>query len=141
MNDLTVNLHQSKCSPGQILTGKVTWSSVSEGSEAISIRLIWFTSGKGDRDYQIVDSVDVMLSGASEDVSFEFQLPRRPLGFEGKLISLIWAVEAVVKPSNQSALVEFELTDGYEPIALTDKSDQLKAHGMSKPFFSMGQNG
>ena len=136
MNKLTVILDDDIYSTGKTLTGNVTCSGISKHAKLLSIRLIWFTQGKGDRDYATADSVDVELSEAYKGTAFEFILPTRPLSFSGKLISLTWAVEAVVKPSNQSALAEFALTDGTDPIVLDDKSNQLKELGMSRPFFS-----
>jgi len=141
MNKLTVTLDDDIYSPGQTLAGSVTWSGISKHSKLLSIRLIWFTQGKGDRDYATADSVDVELSEMSNETAFEFALPMRPLSFSGRLISLTWAVEAVVKPSNQSALAEFVLTDGTDPIVLEDKSDQLKELGMSRSFFSWNRRG
>lgn len=138
MNDLNVSLQTDVCSPDQTLFGNVTWSSVSESAESISIRLIWFTQGKGDRDYLAVDSIDIPVSASSNGAEFEFVLPRRPLSFSGKLISLTWAVEAVVIPSKQSALAEFTLCDRSAKIVLQDKSNELKELGIKTPFFSMG---
>ena len=140
MNNLKVTLQSDLCAPGQKLAGKLTWSSVNESSHSVSIRLIWFTEGKGDRNYATVDSIDIPLGVASRGAKFEFVLPHRPLSFSGKIISLTWAVEAVVKPSNQSALAEFALANGGEPIKLTDKADQLKDFGIGKPFFSVSNS-
>jgi hypothetical protein len=140
MNDLSVTLEHDRYTPGQNLFGEVTWSAVDERSQSLSIRLIWFTEGKGDRDYATVDSIDVPLEKDSRGIKFEFFLPHRPLSFSGKIIALKWAVEAVVNPSKRSSLTEFSLVDGDVPIVLADKSGALKEMGMKKPFFSMGSN-
>ena len=140
MNDLKVTLQSDLFGPGQNLIGEVTWSSVDERDQSLSIRLIWFTEGKGDRDYATVDSIDIPLQIDSQGTKFEFVLPSRPLSFSGKIICLKWAVEAVVKPSKKSALAEFSLTDGTDPIVLTDKSNDLEQMGVKSPFFSLGSS-
>lgn len=140
MNDLSVTLEHDRYTPGQNLVGEVTLSAVDERSQSLSIRLIWFTEGKGDRDYATVDSIDIPLDKDSQGAKFEFPLPHRPLSFSGQIVSLTWAVEAVVNPGKQSSLAEFSLVDGDTPIVLGDKSDDLKEMGMKKPFFSMGSN-
>ena len=137
MNDLNVILQSDFYSPGQKLEGEVSWSEVSDGSQSVSIRLIWFTEGKGDRDYKTIDSIEVPVSESSTGATFEFLVPHRPLSFSGKLIALKWAVEAVAKPSNRSALAEFTLSRDSNGIALLDKSDQLKEFGIRKSFISM----
>ena len=49
--------------PGQEIAGEVRWADLKE-SDRIEVRLIWYTSGKGTRDLEIVhvhpvDSVPV----------------------------------------------------------------------------------
>lgn len=136
MIDLKVSLQSDVCSPGQTLKGEVAWSANAEGGKSVSIRLIWFTEGKGDRDYKMVDSIEVPLSSSSAGTPFEFVVPHRPLSFSGRLISLKWAVEAVAMPFYQSELAEFKLTIDSAEITLSDKSDQLKGFGMRNSFFS-----
>ncbi len=138
MTDLKVILERDVYCPGEQLAGKVKWSAVSDGSESLAIRMLWYTQGKGDRDYKTMDSVELSLTGTMSVASFEFVVPHRPISFSGKLISLHWGVEVVVNPSKQSALAEFALCDQMTKIVLQDKSKMMKELGIKKPFFSMG---
>lgn len=75
--------------PGELLRGEVRW----QEQALTEIRLIWYTSGKGTTDTQVVQTIPG--SGTIGSCRFEFRLPDSPPSFSGRLISLHWAVEAV----------------------------------------------
>lgn len=92
--------------PGERIEGSLSWS-LDEPAKAIELRLFWHTSGKGDRDVTVVDRLRLGNPPPSESRRpFRFQLPADPWSFSGSLITLAWALEAVVLPSNESVLLD-----------------------------------
>lgn len=104
--------------PGEKISGEVTWSQMETTPDSMDIRLIWYTSGKGDTDISIVNSTLVENAGNSGETTFEFAAPKRPYSFAGKLIALTWAIEAVALPQRESERVEFTLSPSGQQIAL-----------------------
>lgn len=104
--------------PGERLEGTLSWS-LDAPAKAIELRLFWYTSGKGDRDVAVVDRLRLANPPSSESRRpFRFQLPAEPWSFSGSLITLAWALEAVVLPSNESALLDLVVSPTGEEIRL-----------------------
>ena len=113
-----IHLKQNTFDPGVDIEGEVSWADL-ESEENIEIRLIWFTSGKGTRDIEIVNTIDVPVGSANGKERFRIAGPGYPYSFSGKLISLIWAVEAVVMPSRDSATTEILIAPGEVEVVLS----------------------
>lgn len=79
--------------PGDEVAGTVRWH-LDQSPRSLELRLFWYTQGKGDKDVGFVDSLP-LAAPAEGDSSFSFRLPAGPYSFSGKLISLLWAIEAV----------------------------------------------
>lgn len=79
--------------PGDSAQFLVRWELDSE-PEALELRLLWCTQGKGDRDQSVEDSVRWTRPGRAGEQTWEITLPGGPYSFSGKLISLQWLVEA-----------------------------------------------
>lgn len=97
MNGLHIDItdHQQSFLPGQILSGTVHWDNQRSAKDA-SLRLLWYTEGKGTEDIGIVESVEYEGAQLSDRYAFEFTLPIGPYTFSGRLISLVWALELQV---------------------------------------------
>ena len=81
--------------PGDEVEGTVRWR-LDPPPRSLELRLFWYTQGKGDQDVGVVESLP--LAGPAEgSSSFRFRLPAGPFSFSGKLISLLWAIEAVAE--------------------------------------------
>lgn len=131
--------HQSpRFAPGDEIKGKVQWSELPANTNKLAVRLLWFTSGKGTRDMNTCQEIVQPLGTAPSTSTFQFIAPHRPLSFAGQLISLQWAIEAVVFPSMQSTLAEIIITHGQAEIILPDASQESKRLGVRKPWFSIG---
>ncbi len=119
MNDLRLFLkgNQTAFLPGATVEGALDWN-LSGAAKALEVRLIWFTRGKGTPDVSIVDSSRVEAPGPSGELPFRFLLPPAPHSFSGKLISLLWAVEAIVYPSKEAARVQFVMAPAGREIVL-----------------------
>ena len=107
--------------PGSQFEGKITWE-LDEEPESIELRLVWSTAGKGDRDLDVADVVTFDNPGRRGSQSVELSLPRTPYSFSGKLISLIWAVELIAFPSNDSTRTEIIIAPNATEILLRQDS-------------------
>ena len=98
MISITFDEESKSYTPNETVSGTVLWSKLTN-TERLETRLIWFTQGKGDRDFAIVESISIPVSNEAGKARFQFSAPTRPFSFSGKLISLVWAVEVVQFPS------------------------------------------
>jgi len=106
--------NQANYIPGEILEGVISWQ-LDGVIEALELRLIWFTSGKGDTDVSVENTQRFNAPSLSGDSAFRFVLPTAPHSFSGQLISLTWALELVAIPGEESERCEFSLApDGHE---------------------------
>ena len=110
-NDVT------RLAPGEILAGSVRWNLL-EPPRSIDLRLMWYTQGKGDGDVGVVDSITFDNPAQYESRRFQVQLPNGPYSFSGKLIALIWALEAVVQPRDRFERLEIVVSPTRREIAL-----------------------
>lgn len=115
---LTVSLNQTAFAPGDSISGSVDWNELRKKTKRIEIRLIWFTEGKGDTDVEVIEMVTEDSPAPSGSVQFSFTAPSRPFSFSGKLISLIWAIEAVEFPSRDGAKETLVLSPSRNEIVL-----------------------
>ena len=99
--------------PGQKLKGSATWTA-DPAPHRVEVRLFWFTSGAAPTQVGIVNrsvirNVKDRLSG-----TFEFTMPPGPWSFAGRLVTLHWAVEAVLFPCRANAITRITLSpNGY----------------------------
>ena len=80
--------------PGDEVEGTVRWR-LDQPPRSLELRLFWYTQGKGDQDVGVVENLPLAEPGLEGSRSFLFHLPAGPFSFSGKLISLLWAIEAV----------------------------------------------
>ena len=104
--------------PGDAIEGTVRWSE--EQGTSMEVRLIWFTQGKGDRDFELIDVHTVPAPAAAGSERFQFQAPHRPQSFSGKLISLQWAIEAIVFPGESTARQDLTISSTGNEINLVE---------------------
>jgi hypothetical protein len=88
--------------PGEEIKGVVSWESPKDVRSA-ELRLFWFTSGKGTRDAETTQTVGFELPQPSDRRSFSFTAPDFPPSFSGRLVSVGWGLELVIKPGQSHA--------------------------------------
>jgi hypothetical protein len=94
--------------PGQQVTGTVEWS-LDRDPKSVTLRLFWYTRGKGDRDVEVVREIAFPQPQRAQGARFEIVVPDSPWSFSGKLISLVWALE-LVADRGSSELERLDLT-------------------------------
>ena len=99
--------------PGETIEGTAAWHLDVE-VEALEVRMFWYTEGKGTQDVEVVHTKHMAQPGLSGTRSFEFEVPRGPYSFSGKLITLAWAIELVVLPGGETE--RLDLLIGPQPV-------------------------
>jgi hypothetical protein len=105
MNELRIDTRYDAFYPGSDAQATCSWQ-LDQEPQAIELRLVWNTSGKGDRDLKVAQTVRIDSPGAVGRQEITLRLPWGPYSFSGKLISLIWALELVAFPSEDSVRKE-----------------------------------
>jgi hypothetical protein len=95
--------------PGEIIAGAVRLADAPIGGELI-VELKWLTRGKGSVDQATVQTMSWPISQAEGEVSFQFNAPREPLSFRGRLIAIYWVVAARIRPKKAQAEVEIVIS-------------------------------
>jgi len=102
---------------GEMLDVTVSWS-LETPSEAIELRLLWNTVGKGDRNLSVENTWKFDQPLNNDKITESIQLPEAPYSFSGKLVSLIWAFELIAFPSGDSVRQEIVISPNAEEILL-----------------------
>jgi hypothetical protein len=95
--------------PGDEVEGTVRWQ-LDPPPRSVEVRLFWYTEGKGERDVGVVESLPLAGPGPEEHRPFRFRLPAGPYSFAGKVIRLVWAVEAVAEPGDRTGRCEIAVS-------------------------------
>ena len=112
---------RSTYAPGDELGGAVLWEGADKLKSA-EVRLLWFTRGKGTEDAEVVATEAFADPLPGDTRQFQFRLPDSPYSFNGKLISLTWAVEVVIQPGNHFQRVTFTMGPGGREVELPGDS-------------------
>jgi len=118
---LLIQIHdnQTAFSPRDRITGEVSWQ-VETPPQSAELRLVWGTSGRGNRDFCIVETIPFSNPQPTETRSFTFILPEGPYSFTGKLITLTWALELAIEPGRQLVGQEITIAPGGREVVLPE---------------------
>lgn len=105
--------------PGELIEVTVLWA-LARPPGTIEVRLFWITRGKGTEDIEIADRSTIRAAASAGQERCVLALPGAPWSFSGKLISLVWGVEAVVASTERAARCEFVLAPDGAEIRLGD---------------------
>jgi hypothetical protein len=100
--------------PGTAIEVDAAWE-LDAQPRAIELRVVWNMQGRRVQDFQIVDTVSLDAS-QSERKRIPLTLPREPYSFTGKYASLIWTLELVVLPSQDSARLPITIGPGGKAV-------------------------
>ncbi|TWT49955.1 hypothetical protein KOR42_37730 [Thalassoglobus neptunius] len=115
--ELTILSEQKGFDPGVEVSVRVGWK-FDETPDALELRLVWNTSGKGDRDLKVVQVVEISPSSPTGSHEVMLTLPWGPYSFSGKLLSIVWALELVAFPNNESLRREIVLAPNGEEVVV-----------------------
>lgn len=116
---IQVRLHDDRRAyrPGEPLAGTIMLHGMRRDElKSVTMQVLWFTEGKGDRDDGIVYSEELDLRGGP-DFPFSVILPPLPLTYHGYLVKIHWCVRVKADRRRGRDLTYeegFTLTSGQE---------------------------
>lgn len=122
---IEVTLQKNVYSPGEILEAVVHWEFAVD-PQMLEVAILWHTEGIGEKDSSIVEFRMITAQTHRGQETVRFTLPHEPLSFEGKHITLLWALEARSKE-------EFS-TKGFEILRNSQKIILRSLESTPKPF-------
>ncbi len=120
--ELSLNAPGAQYFPGEELRGTLDWELESDPAR-LEIALFWSTEGKGSGDSHTVATEVLESPGPRGRREFRFQLPEAPHSFQGRLISLIWGVEAICKKPKMQAFASFVMAPGGEALSVGEPEE------------------
>jgi hypothetical protein len=121
MNRLSIDIGgRTRFEPGEEIAVSAKWS-LDRPPEVVELRVVWNTTGAEQRDLQVVETVRIDSPLAEDTRQLTVRLPREPYSFQGKKISLVWALELVALPLKASTRREIEIGPGGKKIILPAK--------------------
>jgi hypothetical protein len=125
---LTIELRSGVAafSPGETVEGSASWT-LAQPPGSVTLRLFWRTEGTGNEDVEVVESMSFDGPGPAEQRAFSFRLPAGPWSFRGPLIHLLWGLELVAEPGDESARVDLVVAPGGREIELQRVVDPMEA--------------
>lgn len=102
--------------PGDTITGSASWDLPGPPS-SLDVCLVWLAKG-GSATQQDGVAARVALEGArSRDTrTFELQAPDGPYSYDGRLLTITWAVEVQAEPGSRSGRTELVIAPGGRPL-------------------------
>ena len=127
---ITVTLPQNAYLPGAELCAEVQYALPEPGF--ISLRLFYFTAGKGTENVEVVGEKKFAAPAARGREQVAFRLPHAPWSFSGELITLTWALEAVSEKAAEHARAEFVLSPSGREIRVAGRATTGILAGFAK---------
>lgn len=116
---IEIQIERDSYLPEQEIAGAVVWGDLKD-SERIEVRLVWYTAGKGTRDLEVVRVHPIDTNTGNGSGRFSIKAPAYPYSFSGKIVSIVWAIEAVVLPSGDASTKEIMIgPEGLEVVVVS----------------------
>ena len=119
MQELSIDIAELKTEfrPGENLQGTLR-RNLSENPESVEISLFWRTEGKGTQDVGVIETKKFDNPGSLAQKEFSFKIPTEPYSFSGRLISIVWALEACAYPDEQTTRQEITISPTGKEVVL-----------------------
>jgi hypothetical protein len=114
--ELSVDGGRTSFRPGETVSGVVGWD-LPETPASLELRVFWRTEGKGRQDLEVVRTERVPAGGPRGERRFSLPLPSFPYSFSGRLVSILWGLEAVLQPGGESSGLILVISPTGRPIA------------------------
>jgi hypothetical protein len=123
VNELKIDVEggRRQFEPGETVEVFAEWR-LDTRPDYVEVRLVWYTQGKGDRDWKQVDHVRFDGAQSYESRRCRLDLPHSPYSFSGKLISLLWSLELVAEPAGESQRLDITIAPGRQEVLLDSAS-------------------
>ena len=120
---LTLNTKDGRLEfgPGGTVEGVAGWD-LQDQPDSVRLFLMWYTMGKGDEDASVVDELRFDVDSKRKEEPFSFKIPTSPYSFEGRLISLQWAIELVTEDPDEVIRLDIMVSPWVKLLVL-DKGD------------------
>ncbi len=115
--EITLRHDKTDFAPREVVEGALRWS-LESPPRRIDVSLLWYTSGRGTQDVDVVETLTIGDPSSVGPKDFAFTLPEGPYSFSGKLISVTWAVEATSSPDNTTVRQEIVVSPTRRAITL-----------------------
>jgi len=125
MLEIVLDDDKSKYLPGESVTGVLKWR-YEKPPTTIELRLVWKTVGKGNTDKGLTDSVLIERPEPVKDLRFSLKFPSGPYSFNGKLISVLWRIEAVTDPVMDTSFEDLVMSPTGKEIGVDEWKSQVK---------------
>ncbi len=104
--------------PGEEIEILIAWG-LSELPKSLEARLVWSTIGRGTQDLEIAQVTPVFPEEASGQERLTITLPDAPYSCSGKLVSILWGLELVALPSEESTREEIVIAPQGREVMIT----------------------
>ena len=136
MIELRLANEEAKFAPRQDVSGELRWD-LDVPVVKVSLNLLYRTSGKGTVDVVAV-ATKAYPARSQGTEQFLYTLPNHPYSFGGVLVTLEWAIEAVLLgPTPQHIRREIVVSPHSSPISLAKVSGGLP---MPSSMLRFGRN-
>ncbi len=136
---ITTELDNRVFVPGETIRGTVAWEAAAGDSLHPEVRLFYFTHGKGTMDVEVVKTVPFPQAASRDTRAFEFAAPESPYSFSGRLVSLVWAVEAELWSGGPVDRVELTVSPSGKEVELyAHAEEELIQAQKKKLWFKVG---
>lgn len=116
--ELEIEDGRSRFRPLEELRGRVRWQLGGRRADSIEVQLLWHTEGKGTQDADVVETVTIQQPPARGERAFTIQLPAGPYSCSGKLLSIVWKLQAVIEPGDDVTQTDLVLAPGEAEVDL-----------------------
>lgn len=107
-------------SPGDPVLATIEWS-LDDEPQSIEVRLVWNTSGRAREHVAVASTMKIDAPGRTGRRKVELRAPEGPYSFDGQLVSLTWAIEAVAG----------DIADARAEIVIAPRGRPVQLHAVS----------
>jgi hypothetical protein len=103
--------------PGEVIAGVVRWVNAPIGGE-LAAELKWSTRGKGSVDRGTDQTMTWPIGQSEGETTFQFNAPKQPLSFEGRIVGIYWVVTARIRSKKAQIDREIVISPRLTPLSV-----------------------